>query len=668
MSHRLSQIYKVTYARKLAGPFVPWITRQLRLYSMAKVSNIWNLADQSRTNKSVGAQWYGMGRELCQYEIFKNSIHRADAHLLSLGASWSLIDELWRKDETSSKINDAEYAQPICTALQVALVDLLSSWGVTPVAVVGHSSGEIAAAYAAKHLTCEDAWVLSYYRGQACKRLLTANDVSKGGMLAVGLSEEEAQLEIAKLNKGVTVVVACINSPNNVTVSGDREGIDELERNLKSAGVFARKLVVDCAYHSPHMERVSSYYRDAIAHIHPTNNSDHDVRMQSTVTGETILSSEQGPDYWVKNLVSPVKFVDGIQKLMGYDSVKGQFVSTSHKPDLILEIGPHSTLQTSIKQILQSIQCDPPVYASAISRGKNSVRTILESIGLFWSYGYNLSLEAIICASTLDLQLVSDLPPYPWNHSMTYWHEARASKAYRSRKMPRLDLLGALSPESNNINYRWRNIIRVKEMPWVKDHQIQNTILYPAAGMLVMVLEAARQIASTMGTASGFELKDVKISNAMIIPTTHDGLETALYLKPVTVGSNGSLRGRNDSAKFNFSITSRSMEDLWRENCNGVLAIHFQDFDLLNQIEEWPLLRRESQEQLEASTKNVSPRSLYEKFDTAGLRYGRFFQVISEIKNTEEEGYFKVVIPDTKDILPAKYEQDRESHSIVDSS
>jgi acyl transferase domain-containing protein len=151
------------------------------------------------------------------------------------------LDEIL-KPASISLIDQAEYSQPICTALQIALVNLLRLWGVYPAAVIGHSSGEIAAAYAARSLTMEEAITVAYYRGVAMKAQKRC-----GGMAAVGLGAEDV---LSLLPTGVSV--ACVNSGSSVTISGDEGPLEAFIKEMKNTrpDIFVRRLRVKMAYHS----------------------------------------------------------------------------------------------------------------------------------------------------------------------------------------------------------------------------------------------------------------------------------------------------------------------------------------------------------------------------------------------------------------------------------
>lgn len=143
-----------------------------------------------------GAQWYAMGRELLIYTIFRKSLKDAESYMKSIGAEWSLLEELSRSKE-ETKLNEPHLAHPSCTAVQIALVDLLTSWSIRPTRVIGHSSGEIAAAYCAGRLSKEAAWKVAYFRGYVSAKQLGAN----GAMIAVALSETDLQPYLKTVNE-----------------------------------------------------------------------------------------------------------------------------------------------------------------------------------------------------------------------------------------------------------------------------------------------------------------------------------------------------------------------------------------------------------------------------------------------------------------------------------
>ena len=196
-----------------------------------------------------GAAWPCMGYDISQWSReFRDSIRKSEEYLFSLGVEWSLSQEL-SKSKLDSQIMTAELSQTLTTCVQIALVDMLAAWSVHPSAVTGHSSGEIAAAYAAKALSKENCLKLAYFRGVAAAELSKSSSKVRGGMLALGVGPGEAQSIIGRIREG-RVNVACMNSHESVTLSGDMNAIQKAKGLADDAGVFARLLKVDVAYHS----------------------------------------------------------------------------------------------------------------------------------------------------------------------------------------------------------------------------------------------------------------------------------------------------------------------------------------------------------------------------------------------------------------------------------
>jgi len=332
-----------------------------------------------------GAQWFGMGRELLRFERFSKSLEEADGYMKAIGSEWSLQTE-FLKDEDTSIINLPQISQPLCTALQVALIDLLKYWGIEPHAVVGHSSGEIAAAYALGALSREDAWKLAFHRGRLTSAIKYRSPNLKGRMIAVAISREKAEKFIGNLEGG-TAVVACINSPESVTISGDESAVLELEKVFVAEGIFARLLKVENAYHSPHMKVIEYDYLQAAQDIQVLEVAPGRT-MFSSVTGKSIDSQGLGPDYWARNLVSVVNFSEAMNCLLHCKNVK---------PEILLELGPHAVLEAPLSQILdtETRSKSRPVYVSMLYRGEDAVATSLEAVGHLWTHGYPANLELV---------------------------------------------------------------------------------------------------------------------------------------------------------------------------------------------------------------------------------------------------------------------------------
>ncbi|ORY55289.1 uncharacterized protein BCR38DRAFT_491200 [Pseudomassariella vexata] len=642
-----------------------------------------------------GAQWFAMGRELMGFDIFMQSIVCASDYLSDkLNSPFSLIAELL-KDEHSTNVNEPHISQPTTTAIQVALVDLVvRHYGVTPASVVGHSSGEIAAAYAMGAISREMAWELAYYRGLCAKYLADADAETKGQMLAVGLGFSEVQVYVDRVETG-KVVVACINSPVSVTLSGDSGDIMEVQRMLHDDGVFNRLLVVNVAYHSHHMLRCVEKYFELIAHlkprqparkpvIHPhargkpVNASDIESEspellqdpsgdipvMFSSVSGSAVDWTELGPLYWVSNMVSPVRFSAAMTAMMHRADGK--------KPDMILELGPHATLQSPIQQIFEA---DPkvkhaPVYFSMLRRNKPATMTALQAIGELWNRGCNVEMAWVVMRniSFRRPKLITDLPNYPWNHEIAYWHESHLSRANRFQVHGRYDLIGRPTADSVPFQPRWRGFLRVQENPWIEHHQVQKTTLYPAAGMVAMVIEGAKQMAP--GSFAGIELSQFRIDKAMIIPSSSHGLEYALNMSKHEDETRNRPRKSSYSAPtstapvtYDFSIYSKPLDAAWQQHGRGLVTIHnsHSPHQLDGHAAKERALKAERYYNAYLESKKICdefviPRQLYETLDVIGMNYGPLFQNITSLQKRDNKCNFTVRIPDTKSVMPAGFE------------
>lgn len=167
--------------------------------------------------------------------------------------------------------------------------------------------------------------------------------------MSVNLAEPEAESYLMKASLPGRVSVACINSPTNVTLSGDEISIDQLQVDLEKHGVFARKIKTGVAYHSPAMHQVAEEYLSSLGHLKPGELHGGNPFMVSTVTSQKVAPiSLLDPQYWVDNLVSPVRFADALQYVVHTaPKVDGLKAITNY-----LEIGPHGALQRPVRDSL----------------------------------------------------------------------------------------------------------------------------------------------------------------------------------------------------------------------------------------------------------------------------------------------------------------------------
>ncbi|KAL6855655.1 polyketide synthase [Trichoderma novae-zelandiae] len=513
-----------------------------------------------------GAQYANMAKELLEQDVtFSTSIRDLDEVLQGLPAeyrpSWTLEQAILDKP-AESKINDVTRSQPICTAVQIALVNMLRGWGITPTAVIGHSSGEIAAAYSAGHLTAYEAILAAYFRGFAVGQLQT-----RGSMMAAGITPESANVSIDRLGLK-EVRVACVNAPESVTLSGAVKDIDALQEELQKEGKFARKLQTGGrAYHSHMMAEIGDLYESLVTpYITTKTAADIDATMFSTVGHspealETISLSTNMASYFRRNLEQPVQFNAGLTSMI-----------TSQRHHLI-EIGPHSALKGPIQQTRTSANLDKEAvpYSPTLVRKENAYVCLKKLAGTLFCYGHNLDWHAVNGVSRYRTLPTPPLASYPWDYSKPLpWHEPRASVEHRLRKHIRHELLGTRATAGNGIEWCWRNIPRMSEMPWLRDHKLGETqVVLPGAAYMAMAVEALSQVQDIKGKliageAFSFEFENVNISAAFVVPDESHAEADTTELH--TLMSRRKISTANTSSNWHeFSISS------W---VSGVATLH----------------------------------------------------------------------------------------------
>ncbi|EFX02355.1 polyketide synthase [Grosmannia clavigera kw1407] len=653
-----------------------------------------------------GAQWWAMGRELARTSTaFRVSLDRSAAVLTSsaLQADWSLDEELLQRDAETSRVNEPAVSQTLCTIVQVALVDMLRAWGLRPSAVVGHSSGEIGAAYAAGLLSHEAAVAAAYFRvpldseaAQACR----------GGMVALACSEAETLALLDGLQRGGRAVIACYNSPQSFTVSGDDSAVDELVDVCRERGIRHRKLVVAFAYHSHRMAVAAEDYRRLLQanrtvmqtiderQIAADDGTEAPAVMFSSVTGAKLAPGALTADYWVDNLVNPVRFTEALMALCKDGGGKGPAV------DALVEVGPHSALAGPIRQILQ---VDPSLGSKVgvlgvLRRNQDATETAQALAAALFSRGLAIDIAAVnkdartspafgppgMMARLQTIpRLLTNLPKYPWNHATAYWGEPRESWRYRTRTHGRHDLLGAPVRFGNPLEPRWRQWIRTAETPWIRDHRVQGLVVYPAAGYLSMAIEAARQTASTTAedgvTIAGYELRDVSLGQALIVPDDTGEVEAQISLRPLaenaqdnsTVWHEFFVYSCSDSTHSSTNPMGTPVVDRWSEHCRGQIAVRWKtseaaDSDLVTDMDA---LRRE-RARLDAAvraetealcTRDVDLVGLYAYCTAIGLEYGPTFANLTNARSgrsaTDDSRRISgtVTVPDIAAVMPAHY-------------
>ncbi|KAI1174428.1 PKS-NRPS hybrid [Nemania sp. FL0916] len=498
-----------------------------------------------------GAQWARMGAELLSASSACSSIiEDLEKSLSDLpdGPDWSIREEMLASG-SSSRVGQAALSQPLCTVVQILLVNLLRSAGIQFEAVVGHSSGEIGAAYAAGYLSAHDAIRVAYYRGLHL-HLAQGPDGEKGGMMAVGTSVDDAK-ELCDLPEFQgRIGIAAINSGASVTLSGDLEAIEAAKEVLDDERKFARLLKVDKAYHSHHMLACSDAYRKSLADcgikvLRPPRNS---PTWLSSVYGEDVADHRQEleNEYWISNMASPVLFSQAVEFAA---AEKGPF-------DVGIEVGPHPALKGPALQVLQEFLGESIPYTGVLSRGKDDKEAFAESLGYLWQiFGPDAvdykALDQFLAGPEPPLpRVLPNLPHYAWDHDRQFWHESRQYMTNRRRPDPTHELLGTKCPDGTEQQCRWRNMLRPQEIPWLSGHQIQGQMVFPAAGYISSALEAVK-FATKGQPLKTIEIQDFVIGQAIIFKDDYASVETQFTLTNIVTD------GTTWTASFSFYSASQ---------------------------------------------------------------------------------------------------------------
>ncbi|KAK1977246.1 PKS-NRPS hybrid [Colletotrichum cereale] len=454
-----------------------------------------------------GAQWPGMGKDLLTHSpVFRAAIEECDDSLSKLpdAPSWSLKQELLA-DPSQSRISEAEIAQPSTTAVEIGLARMLQTSGIKFSAVVGHSSGEIAALYAAGILSLSDAIRVAFYRG------LYARLAGEGSMMAVGISGDAAQNFCREAPFKGRICLAARNSPSSVTLSGDVDAIQEAKEVLDNRKIFARVLKTDKAYHSPSMEACSEAYLKAMRNCGISPLQTGKCVWVSSVDGTADRYWDQNLDdlagpYWIENMVKPVLFADAVTTAL---TNGGPF-------DVAIEVGPHPGLNGPVNQTLTKHLGRQLPYCGSLNRGEDDVLSMMQLQGFLWSHFRADVLAFDGCErcwrdEVSPHKVVDDLPTYSWDHGAPIWRESRPSRNHRLRSRGNKSiLLGHRCPDDSDWEPRWRNFLSLKELPWLRGHSFQGEVLFPSAGYVAMMLEVAQFLSGDKPMAL-IEIKDLTL-------------------------------------------------------------------------------------------------------------------------------------------------------------
>ncbi|WP_433335405.1 SDR family NAD(P)-dependent oxidoreductase [Spirillospora sp. CA-294931] len=540
-----------------------------------------------------GSQWVGMALELMDSSpVFAERL-RACAEALAPYTDWSLTEVL-RAPAEEARLERVDVVQPVLWAIMVSLAGLWRAYGVEPAAVVGHSQGEIAAACVAGVLTLDEAAKVVALRSRALTVLSGG-----GGMMSIALSAERAGERIAPW--GERLSVATINGPSATVVSGDGAALDELLERCHADGVRARRLPVDYASHSPHVEEIEERLAGVLSGLAPRRST---VAFHSTVTGGELDTTELGTAYWYRNLRETVRFDRALGGLLdrGYDA--------------FVEVSPHPVLTMGVQETIDAAGVDA-VVVPTLQRDDGGPRRMLASLGLAHVAGVAVDWRAVFPGDTG----VVDLPTYAFQRQR-FWMEGPGSTgdlASVGQVAAGHPLLGAAVPLPGTEGLVLTGRLALDAQPWLADHVALNTALLPGTAFVELALHAGERIGCPV-------VEELTLRAPLVLP---DSGGTAVQ---VLVGA------ADESGRRTVEIHSRedgAAEDVpWERHAGGVLAPATGSVEPTG-LDVWP----------PAGAEPIDLTGFYAGLLERGYEYGPSFTGLQAAWRGEDALFAEVALP-----------------------
>ncbi|GAA2552884.1 hypothetical protein GCM10010435_24010 [Winogradskya consettensis] len=527
-----------------------------------------------------GGQWLGMAADLlASSPVFAARIADCEA-ALAPQVDWSLTEVLTGDDDWW--MSRVDVVQPVLWAVMVSLAAVWESLGVEISAVIGHSQGEIAAAVVAGALSVEDGALIVTARSRLLRSL-----AGTGGMVAVGAGRDR----VLELLDGLDDAgVAAVNGPTSVVVSGGTAHLDELVARCESAGVWCRRVPVDYASHSAHVDAVKDDLLAALAGVTPRAAR---VPFQSTVTGARAAGETLDAGYWFENLRRPVRFDDAVRALVADGRT------------LFVEASPHPVLTAAMSEHAAAV--------GTLRRDEGGWDQMLRAAGQLWAAGGNVDWTAVLGVATAP---PVGLPTYAFQRER-YWHPAAigtADLATAGLADGSHPLLAAAVSFADDDGMVLTGRLSTAAHPWLVDHVVQDRILFPGTGFVELALHAARQ-------AGAGSLRDLTIEAPLMLGDDRVQLQ-------VRVGTSDASGDRT------VRVSARPEgSDTWTVHATGVLAPGAAEpgFDL----SVWP----------PPGAEPIDIDDLYPAVARRGLDYGPAFQGLRRAWRSGGDVYADVDLP-----------------------
>ncbi|MFB9467787.1 acyltransferase domain-containing protein, partial [Streptomyces cinereospinus] len=543
-----------------------------------------------------GSQWVGMALRLLESsEVFRERMHECAVALAEF-TDWSLLDVL-KGEPGAPGLDRVDVVQPVLFAVMVSLAALWESYGVRPDAVAGHSQGEIAAACVAGALTLSDAARVVALRSQALAEL-----AGTGGMVSVAEPVDQAEERIRRWEGRLTV--AAVNSPASVVVSGDPQALDALQADCAESGVRTRRVPVDYASHSPHVEAIRDRLAALLAPVRPRPAS---VPFYSAVTGAQRDTTDLDGAYWYENLRRPVRL----------DQVTRALLDSGHRA--FIEVSAHPVLTVALDESLADSGVQEAFAFGTLRRDEGGPDRFLAALAQAYVRGLDVSWPTLFAARPRQ---TVQLPTYPFQRE-PYWLDPVATGAdltatgLTSSDHP---LLGVLVARAEGEGLLLSGLLSLRTHPWLADHALAGTPLLPGTAFLELALQAADAVGCS-------HVDDLTV------------------LAPLRISENGGHHiqaevGAYDSdGRRPLTIHSRPAADpeaIWTKHAVGYLTSDLPAAARLGTA--WP----------PPGARPVEHTDPYGTLATHGYDYGSAFQGLRALWQRGDEAYAEVELDETE--------------------
>jgi acyl transferase domain-containing protein/short-subunit dehydrogenase/acyl carrier protein len=559
-----------------------------------------------------GAQWEGMALDLLETSpVFAQTI-AACSEAFSRYVDWSLEDVL----RGGGELERVDVLQPALFAVMVSLAALWRSHGVEPAMVVGHSQGEIAAAYVAGGLSLDDAARVVTLRSQA----LADELAGRGGMVSVALGAEQLGTLLERWQGRLSL--AALNAPEMLVVSGDDEALDELLAECESRQVRARRIAVDYASHSAHVQALDERLHEALSPLAPRSGA---VAFFSTVTGTALDTAELGADYWYRSLREPVQFERATRELIA---------AGAHA---FIEISPHPVLTVAVQATIDSVaESDGVVTLGSLRRDEGTHERFLVSLAEAHVNGVAVDLPSLF--RDTGARRV-ELPTYAFQRER-YWLESATSAGDVSAvglAAASHPLLGAALSRVGEQGWTFTGSVSLATHPWLADHVVADATIVPAAALAELALQVGAELDCET-------LEELTFETPLVLGGEH---AVALQCNVDAPDADGRRAFAIHSQVQSTGAMRPRIAGEWTRHASGVLADVDVDADAA-EPEELELREFSAASWPPEDAQPVELASLYDRLLALGFAYGPAFQGVVGIWKRGDEAFAEVTLDEAQ--------------------